>query len=193
MVVPHAARRQDEVAALHGAFLAVDDGEGAFALDDDARRARRVLVRRRLLAREQQLEADIDRGRDLHRALAAAGIVQHQHAALGLLDRRQLAGLEQQRADALEAPQRRLRHRVRPVVRQDVAHHRPERRDALAFHGLPVVGGKLLEGAELGGHEASPRDRPIPVARPAAAASGDVVEAPALSFRSMQSTPRLSI
>ena len=61
MIVPRAAGREDQVAALHHAFFAVDDRVGAFALDDDARRARRVAVRRRLLARQQQLHAAEDR------------------------------------------------------------------------------------------------------------------------------------
>jgi len=150
VIVPGAARREDQVAALHHAFLAVDDGVGAFALDHDARRARRVAVRRRLLARQQQLHAAEDRPGDAHRAGAAAGIGQDQHAPLGLFHRRQLAGTQQQRADRVERPQARLALRRRRVVRQRLAHQRPERRGVGVLHRLAIVERQFFHGAERG-------------------------------------------
>ena len=94
MVVPRAAGREDQVAAFHHAFLAIHDGVGAFALDHDARRARRVAMGRGLLAGEQKLHAAEDRARDAHRAGPAAGIGEDQHAPLGFLHRGQFAGAQ---------------------------------------------------------------------------------------------------
>ena len=106
VLVPQAGRREDQVAAAHRALLAVDRGVGAFALDDHAHRVRRVAMRRRPFARQQQLHAEVHRRAGLHLLEAVAGIGQHQHAALGLLDRRQLAGLQQQRAQRFVGPVR---------------------------------------------------------------------------------------
>ena len=59
VLVPGPARRDDEVAFLHRAVLAVDDGGGAVAFDHEAQRIHGVAVRPRLLAGQQ----DLQRGR----------------------------------------------------------------------------------------------------------------------------------
>ena len=56
VVVPGPGRRYDEVAGLHWKLLARDRGVGALALDDEAQRARRVPMRRRDLARQDDLQ-----------------------------------------------------------------------------------------------------------------------------------------
>ena len=152
VVVPRAARREDQVAALHHALLAVDDRVGAFAFDHDARRARRVAMRRRLLAGQQKLHAAENGSGDAHRARPAAGIGEDQHAPLGFFHRGELARAQQQRADRVEGPEAGLALRHRRVVRQRLAHQRPERRRVRVRNRVPVVGGQLFHGAEVGAH-----------------------------------------
>ncbi|MEI2735832.1 MAG: hypothetical protein V9G24_14165 [Rhodoblastus sp.] len=108
VLVPQARGREDQVALLHRHFLALDRGEAALAFHHEARGARRMLVVGRGFARQDQLHADVDRGRRLHVLEAEAGIGEHEHAALGLFDRRQFARLEQFRADVGIAPDHRL-------------------------------------------------------------------------------------
>jgi hypothetical protein len=92
VLVPQAGGREDQVAAAHRALLAVHRGPGAFALDDHAHRVGCVAVAGRPFAGQQQLHAQVHGGAGLHVFQAVAGVGQHQHAALGLFHRGQLAG-----------------------------------------------------------------------------------------------------
>ena len=152
VVVPCAAGREDQVAAFHHAFFAVDDRVGTFALDHDARRAGRMAVRRRLLARQQQLHAAENWAGDAHRPRSAPRIGEDQHAPLGFLDRRKFACAQQQRADLVERPEARLALRLRRVVRQRLAHQWPQGRRVRALHRLAVIERQFFHGAEVGGH-----------------------------------------
>ena len=83
VVVPGPARRDDEIARLHGRLLALDRGVGAAAFDDEAQRALGVAVRRSHLARHDELQPGVQGVRDLRGALQP-GVLEDQHPALGL-------------------------------------------------------------------------------------------------------------
>src|SRR5579862_6583713 len=92
MLVPGPARRGDEIAFLHQAFLAVDDGVGAFTLEHEAQRIGRMTMGPRALARLQDLQCGGQRRRRAHRrGRAQVGINERQHAAL---DRRHVLQVE---------------------------------------------------------------------------------------------------
>ena len=95
VVVPLPVGREHQVAGRHHRALAIDRGEGAVALHDEAERALRVAVGGRDLAGEDELEAGVEARRDGGGARHAR-ILQDQHAALGLLGADQVAGAEQQ-------------------------------------------------------------------------------------------------
>jgi hypothetical protein len=90
MVVPGPARRDDEVAGLHGGALAAHRGVGAAAIHDEAQRRLHMPVRRRHLARHDELQAGVERLRD-RRAAGQGWVLQHQHAAHGFLGRDEAA------------------------------------------------------------------------------------------------------
>ena len=69
VVVPGPGRGDDEIAGLHRRALAVDRGIGAVPLDDEAQRRLRVAVRRRDLARQDQLQPGEQRAGDRGLAL----------------------------------------------------------------------------------------------------------------------------
>ena len=112
VVVDGPVRRQHEVARRHDGLLAVDLGVGALAVEDEADRRRGVAVRRRDLARQDELQAGIERLRDA-RLAAQHRILQHQHAARRLLGGDDGAGFGDERLDVLEAPDRRRADRLR--------------------------------------------------------------------------------
>ena len=101
----------------------------AVALQHEAQRRLRVAVGGRHLVRDDELHAGIERGGDL-RLPAQAGVLQHQHAPLGLLGGDQLARLQHGRADGIEAPQRRHAGAL-GLGRDQRAQHRPQRRHVL--------------------------------------------------------------
>ena len=106
VVMPGPGRRHHEVAGLHRQLLAGDRRVGALALDDKAERARRVAVRRRDLARHDDLQSGEQRVAD-ERGAAQGRILQAQHAPLGLLLADEIAGADQLRAHRGIAPVRR--------------------------------------------------------------------------------------
>ena len=112
MIVPLQRRRQHEIARIHFQPLAVHGRGRAFAFEHETQRALAVAVLRRDFARQDELDAGIERMRD-RGLVGQAGIFQHQHAALGFLGGDQLAGLEQQRPHVTEAPLRGLHRRHR--------------------------------------------------------------------------------
>ncbi len=59
MVVPLPARRQNQIERTHHRLLAVDSGESAFALHNEAQRALGVAMARGDFARQDQLQAGI--------------------------------------------------------------------------------------------------------------------------------------
>ena len=147
--VPQAGRRQDQVAVLHRAHVAADDGARALAFDDDARRVRRMAVVGRRLARQHQLHAKVDDARGLQVVEAAAGIRQHQHAPLGLFHRRQLAGAQQEGADGLPAPLRYRRGAGRAARRQQGTQAGPQRHQVGGGERLAIFLRKFLQGSKL--------------------------------------------
>jgi hypothetical protein len=149
VLVPHAGGRQDQVAATHRAFLALDRGVGALALDDHAHGIGRVAVRGRPFARLQQLHAEVDGRAGLHLFEAVAGIGQHQHAALGFLDRRQFAGAHQQGAQALVGPAGGLRPDRRLARRQHGPQAGPQRHQVLLGQRRAVVFRQVFEAAQF--------------------------------------------
>ena len=130
MIVPGHRRRDDEIAGLHRGLLAVDGGEGALALEYEAQRRLAVPVGRRDFARHHELDAGVERGRDLGLA-AQARVLEDQNPALGFLCGDQLAGLVHVGADRIELPQMRLAGALR-LRRDEVVHHVPQRGHILA-------------------------------------------------------------
>ena len=130
VVMPFAPGGQHQIAFAHRQLLAVNDGEGTLALDDDPNGRRRMDMRRRRLAGKKELHPEIDGGGRLHRPRPPARITEDEHPPLCLFDRGQLAGLDKQRPHAAIGPVSGFRQRLRRVMRQHVAHHRPERRHA---------------------------------------------------------------
>ena len=126
VVVDGPVRRQHEVARRHDGLLAVDLGVGALAVEDEADRRRRVAMRRRDLARQDELQAGVERLRDA-RLAAQQRILQHQHAARRLLGGDDGAGLGNVGPHVLVVPDRRRADRLR-LFRNDVLQHHPERR-----------------------------------------------------------------
>ena len=138
VVVPGPGRRHHEVAGLHRQLLAGDRRVGALALDDEAQRARRVAVRRRDLARHDDLQSGEQRIADEGGA-AQGRIFQAQHAALGLLLGDEVAGAHELRPHLGVAPVR--RHAGRAGLQS--AGPLPQREQAHVLHLVhepPVIG-----------------------------------------------------
>ena len=147
VVMGGVARRDDKVAGPHDGLLALDLGIGALAVEDEADRRRGVAVRRRDLARHDELEPGIERLRDA-RLAAQRRVLQHQHPARRLLRADQRAGLVDERLHVLEMPDRRRADGLR-LVRDDVLEHLPERGHVEL--GQPVVIGLPVGLSALGG------------------------------------------
>ncbi len=138
VVVPGPGRRHHEVAGLHRQLLAGDRRVGALALDDEAQRARRVAVRRRDLARHDDLQPGEQRIADEGGA-AQARILQAQHAARRLLLGDEVAGAQELRPHLVVAPVR--GHAFGAGL--EPADPLPQREQAHVLHlvhELPVVG-----------------------------------------------------
>ena len=136
VIVPAHRRRDDEVAALHDALDPVHRGEGALALDHQPQRGRRVVVARRHLARQDHLQAGVERGGDRVGALQA-GVLEHEHAALGLLEGHQPRRLVQQRARL--APRPAMRHGGgAALLRQQHVQRGPQRWQRVRLERLRV-------------------------------------------------------
>jgi hypothetical protein len=88
MLVPQASGRQDEVAFVHGAFLALHSCKATFAFHHKANSAGRVAVIGRHFTRQDQLHADINGGCCYQFLNAMAGVAQHQDTALGFFNGR---------------------------------------------------------------------------------------------------------
>ncbi len=63
MIVPGELGRENQIAGLHDALLAVDRRISAVALNDEAQRRRRVAVRPRIFAGLDVLKRDLNRMR----------------------------------------------------------------------------------------------------------------------------------
>ena len=137
VVVPGPGRRDDEVARVHGGALAAHRGVGALAVDDEAQRRLHVAVRRRDLARHDELQPGIERLRD-RRAARDRRVLQHQHAAHGLLGGDELGRFHQQRADLVVAPERGHAGRLR-LARHQRMQRFPQRREMQRADALVVV------------------------------------------------------
>jgi hypothetical protein len=144
VVVEGPRRRDDEVARVHGDLFAVHRGVGAVAVQDEAQRGLRVAVRRRDLAWQDQLQSGVQAVRDAG-ASAQAGVFQHQHAALGLARRDELAAFLQPGPDRRPVPQVGLAGRVGQGRDQPVQHF-PQGR-AVGAADLRVEGGAF--GSDL--------------------------------------------
>ena len=84
MFVPGAAGRDDEIAGLHQAFLAIDNGDAARALHDKTQGVGGVAMGPRALAGRQHLKIRVDGGDRAARA-APIRIGEGQHPPLGVL------------------------------------------------------------------------------------------------------------
>ena len=106
--VPQTGRRQDQVAFVHGAFLALHGGETAFAFHHKTHCAGRVTVVGGHFARQYQLHANVNvrGGHQLFNAVP--WVAQHQHAALGFFDGRQFPGAHQLGANIFVMPNKGL-------------------------------------------------------------------------------------
>ena len=82
MLMPGPAWGQHEIELRHRTFLALDDGERTFALENEANGVHRMAMRPREFAGEQNLQAGVQ---SLCRGGASSGaqlgIGEHQHAA----------------------------------------------------------------------------------------------------------------
>ncbi len=121
VAVPAPVGREQHVVRLHFEALAVDDGVGAFALEDEPERVRRMAVGARLLSRQDRLVGG-DHGAYRRVGVAFDRIEQDQVAALGEL------GIDQ--------PSRRIERRAalfpRPLEGNEVlTGRRPQRRHRL--------------------------------------------------------------
>ena len=146
VVVEGPRRRDDEVAVAHRRALAVDGRVGALAVEHQAQRRLAVAVRRRHLARQDQLQPGVERLGDA-RAAAQRRVLEHQDASLGLLGGDQPAGLQHVLAHLVVAPERR-RDRARRLRRHQRAEHLPERRHVERADAL--VEGAARVGAARG-------------------------------------------
>ena len=147
--VPQTGRCQDQVAPTHRTFLAIDCGVGTFAFDDHAHGIGRVAVRRCPFAGQQQLHAQVHGGAGLHLLQPVAGVGQHQHAALGLFDRGQLARLQQQRAQDGIGPHGGLGAGQRFVRRQHGAQAGPQGHQVVLRQRVAVVLGQVFQSAKF--------------------------------------------
>ncbi len=162
VLVPGPARRDHEVAFLHRAVFAVDDGGGAVAFDHEAQRVHGVAVRPRLLAGKQ----DLQRGGEIGGGAAAAAdsvrIGEGQHPPLDRGRRGDLHGIVDQRTDLLPAPVGRRGAALTNLVRGLIL---PQRREVRGLPGLadflvgPAAGRwRQVRCAGIGcTHGASPR------------------------------------
>ena len=138
VIVPGPGRRHHEVAGLHRQLLARNRRISALALDDEAERTRRMAVRRRDLARHDDLQSGEQRIADESGA-AQRRIFQAQHAALGFLLGDQVAGADELRPHLGIAPMR--RHAGRAGLQS--AGPLPQREQAHVLHLVhepPVIG-----------------------------------------------------
>ena len=151
----------DEVAVRHHRLLAFDRGVGALAFQHEADGGGDMPMHVGDLARQNELDAGEQRIG--HARLARhAGILQHQHAALGLLGADHLAGLQHQLLDVAEIPHHRLALRLR-LRRHQIFQHLPQRRHVelgrLVVIGPPGGLDVVLGTGSLGrgnGHERVP-------------------------------------
>ena len=106
VAVPAHRRRQDEIALLHVAAAAVDDGCGALGLRREADGGEGVAMRPRAVAGIQHGECG-DQVRGRHGLAAEGRIDQDQGAALDVLDRDLADRALGERLDVLPAPDQR--------------------------------------------------------------------------------------
>jgi len=106
--MPSPIRREYQIAAAHHAFVAVDRGVAAFALDDEADCRRAAAMAWRNLSRHDDVDGAPQRvGRRVF--ASEPGIDQCQHSALAAaFERHQLSGFEHQAAQLRSAPQKKL-------------------------------------------------------------------------------------
>jgi hypothetical protein len=135
VVVPDIVRRQHHVAGAEHDVLPVDAGEVALALEPEADRARRMLVRRHDLVGVVEAVGGVH-GADRGAARRQARIHQDQRAALAIVHRHQLDRAVEDRLDILgAAPQIRngfrRRQELLDLVMLHVRRGRPERKHVL--------------------------------------------------------------
>ena len=134
VIVRGPIRGDDEVAALHCRPLAFHRRIGALAVQHEPDRRGGMAMGGGDLARQDQLQAGVERLGDA-RLAAQRRVFQHQHPALRLFRGDQFAGFGDQRLGVLEMPDRRHALGDR-LARHQVAEHLPQRRH--------VVGGDAV-------------------------------------------------
>ena len=141
VVVEGPRRRDDEVAVAHRRPLAVDRGVRAFAVENETQRRLGVAMRRRDLARQDQLQPGVERLGDA-RPAAQRRVLEDEDTALGFLGADQPARFQHVRPDLVVAEVDRC-DRASRLGRNEGAQHLPERRHAQLVDAL-------VEGAPLG-------------------------------------------
>ena len=127
MLMPGPGRGEDQIALLHRARLAVDDGARARAFQHEAQRIHGVTVRPRAFARQQHLDGSGERLRRLRSFLLDPRRRDElQHPPLDRLRRGDLDRAGDQRTDFLPRPQIAGLGRRRRPVRELVL---PQRRE----------------------------------------------------------------
>ena len=147
VLVPGAVGRQHEIVLAERHAVAVDDRIGALALHDEAQRRRGVVVRGRPLAGVHHLQAGVEPAA-CRRHVAAAGIVEIDDAAAGLLGCDEFEAVQNVVAQVAVAPQRRHRRRLR-LPRLDRIGDRPQRAGFEPLQFL-VVGRQLGRVLDIG-------------------------------------------
>ena len=149
VLVPQPGGRQDQIAAPHGAFFTLHRAPRALAFHHHTHRVGRVAVRRCPFTWQQQLHAQVNGGAGLHFFKRMARIGQHQDAALGFLDGREFARLDQQRADGRIRPMRGLCRRPWLFRRQHGPQAGPQRHQVVRLQLGNIVSGQVFQAAKL--------------------------------------------
>ena len=148
MAVPAHRRRQDQVAVMHVAAAAVDDGGGALGARREADRREGVPVRPRAVAGIEHGE-----GRDQvggrHRLAAERRVHQDQRAPLDIVDRHLGDRPLGERLDVLPAPEQR-RVLGLGLDRRQRAKAIPQRMQVRRFELRDEVGALLRRGCRVG-------------------------------------------
>ncbi len=120
MFVPGPARRNDEIAFLHRAVLAVDNRRGAAAFDHETQRVHGVAVRARFFAGFEDLQRRREVGGGAAGAVGAVRIDEAQHPPLHRRGRGHRQRRVDQRPNLLPFPVDRRRAAVAGLVRRRV-------------------------------------------------------------------------
>ena len=137
--VPKSSWGQDQVAFVHGAFLALNGGKAAFAFHHKAHCAGGVAMVRGYFARQDQLHAHINVGRGNQFLDAMARIAQHQNASFCFFNGCQFAGPHELGAHVFVVPNKGLSRARWFATWQQAPQLRPQRGNGQRRHVGDVV------------------------------------------------------